>query len=144
MNRQPYIGKWIAVLHRAGRSYFDYHAMEYGISSSHIFFLLCLYRQQGVSQDAISKELKMDKGTTARIARTLEMLGYVTRQSDIKDKRAYEVFLTEKGRQLESPIRLLLQEWAHIVTTGFTSEEEKVAYQLLQRMAGAALAARIS
>jgi len=142
MKRQPYIGKWITVLYRTGRSYFDYRTEKYGISSSHMFFLLCLYRKQGLSQNAISKELNLDKGTTARISATLEILGYVTRQQDVKDKRAYEVFLTEKGKKLEPQIRVILKEWAHIATKGFTAEEEKVAYQLLKRMAGKVIAAK--
>lgn len=64
------------------------------------------------------------------------MLGYVTCQQDVKAKRAYEIFLTEKGRQLEPKMRLILDEWTHIVTKDFTCEEEEVAYQLLQRMVG--------
>jgi len=142
MNRQPYIEKWISVLYRTRRSYLDYRAEEYGMSSSGIFFLLCLYRQQGLSQDTISKILNVDKATASRIGTTLEMLGYVTRQQDAKDKRAYEVFLTEKGQKLEPKMELILEEWAQIVTKDFTSEEEKVAYQLLQRMAGKAIDAK--
>lgn len=142
MYTKPYIGKWIAVLYRTGRAYFDYRAEEYGISSSHVFFLLCLYRKQGISQNEISKNLNLDKGTTARIGSTLEEIGYVTRQQDLNDKRAYQVYLTEKGIQLEPNIRLMLKEWAHILTNDLTVEEEKVAYQLLQRLAEKAIAAK--
>lgn len=142
MYTKPYIGKWIAVLYRTGRAYFDYRAEEYGISSSHVFFLLCLYRKQGISQNEISKNLNLDKGTTARIGSTLEEIGYVTRQQDLNDKRAYQVYLTEKGIQLEPKIRLMLKEWAHILTNDLTVEEEKVAYQLLQRLAEKAIAAK--
>lgn len=142
MDRQPYIEKWITALYRNGHSYFDYRAEEYGIGSSCIFFLLCLYQQQGSSQDAISKILNVDKATTSRIGATLERRGYVTRQQDLKDRRAYEVFLTEEGRKLEPKIRLIVEEWSQIVTKDFTGEEEKIAYQLLQRMADKAIDAK--
>jgi DNA-binding MarR family transcriptional regulator len=142
MTKKPYIGKWVTALYRVGRSYFDHCANQYGISSGHIFFLLCLYRQQGMSQDAISKCLYVDKGTTARISATLEALGYVTREEDLKDKRAYRVFLTEKGISLEPSIRLILKNWANIMTADFTDEEKKVVYQLLQRMTDKAIAAK--
>jgi DNA-binding MarR family transcriptional regulator len=142
MNNKPYIGKWIATLCRIGRSYFDHCASQYGISSSHIFFLLCLYRQQGMSQDAISKCLNIDKGTAARISATLESLGYVTREEDLKDKRAYRVYLTEKGINLEPSIRLILKNWADIMIADFNDEEKKIVYQLLQRMMNKAIAAK--
>jgi DNA-binding MarR family transcriptional regulator len=142
MERRPYIGKWITTLYRMGRSYFDHCANQYGISSSHIFFLLCLYKEQGMSQDSISKCLNIDKGTTARISAALEALGYVTRQEDLKDKRAYKIFLTEKGSSLEPSIRLILKSWADIMTADFTDEEKTVVYQLLQRMTDKVIAAK--
>gem|GEM_PF-2685391 len=38
MNKESYVGRWITVLGRTRRTYFDYCAEKCGISSSHIFF----------------------------------------------------------------------------------------------------------
>jgi DNA-binding MarR family transcriptional regulator len=138
----PSIGKWVSLLYRIGQSYFDRCFAECGIGSGHYSFLLCLYRQEGMTQDAISKYVNVDKATTTRAISALEALGYVVRQADPLDKRVCRVFLTDQGRLLEPKVRSVLKDWAGIVTNDLNSEEQKVAYQLLQRMAENALAAK--
>jgi DNA-binding MarR family transcriptional regulator len=142
MAEGPYIGKWVSMLYRAGQVYLDRRTEGSGIAGAYIPFLLCLYRQDGVTQDAISTYLNVDKATTARAIAALEGLGHVFRERDLADKRAYKVFLTESGRLLEPNLRAELQNWSGIVTENFTDKEQEVAYQLLQRMATNAVAAK--
>jgi DNA-binding MarR family transcriptional regulator len=142
MHERSYLGQWIAVLHRMMQSYFDRVGKEYGISSGHIFFLLCLYLQEGINQDAISKRLNVDKATTARAIATLETLGYVLRRQDSKDKRAYNVFLTDKAKMLEPNIRAILTSWTDILTREFIPEEHELVCRLMQRMYENALAGK--
>lgn len=142
MHVRTYVGKWIAVLYRMMQSYFDRFGEPYGISSGHVFFLLYLYRREGGNQDTMSKDLNVDKATTARAIATLETLGYVMRRQDAQDKRAYNVYLTEQGRKLEPAIRTMLKAWAGILTKDFSREEHELAYRLMQRMAENSIAAK--
>lgn len=135
MRTGPYIGKWISCMYRISQTYFDQMFEKFGIGSGHFSFLLCLYRQEGVTQEAISKKLYIDKATTARAMMKLESLGYVERHVDEEDRRANKVYLTEKGRAIEPEIRRCLKEWAEFVTEGLTEEEARQAYSLLERMA---------
>jgi DNA-binding MarR family transcriptional regulator len=142
MAEGPYIGKWVSVLYRIGQTYLDRKAEASGVGGGYYPFLLCLYRKDGVTQDAISTYLSVDKATTARAVAALENLGHVTRERDPADKRAYRVFLTETGRRLEPKLRAELKHWAGIVTADFTDQEQKIACKLLERMAANAIAAK--
>ncbi|HEY3424592.1 MAG TPA: MarR family winged helix-turn-helix transcriptional regulator [Negativicutes bacterium] len=129
------MGKWISILYRSGQAYFDKCFDSYKIGDKHYRYLLFLYRQEGITQDAMSKYFYVDKATTARAILALEEQGYIYRKVDPIDKRAYKVFLTEQGRSMEPIIRSVLNDWVEILTGTLTEEERKMAYNLLQRMA---------
>ena len=135
MAGKPYIGKWIACIYRIGQSFFDQYFDEYGIGLGHYSCLLCLFRGDGITQEAISKFTNTDKATTTRSITKLEALGYVTRHVDLDDRRAYNVYLTKKGRDIEPEVRQILRKWADLITDGFTPAEKENAYQLVERMA---------
>ncbi len=129
------MGKWISILYRTGQAYFDKSFADYGIGNKHYRYLLFLYRQEGVTQDIMSKYFYVDKATTARAILALEEQGYIFRQVDLKDKRANKVFLTEKGRAMEPVIRAVLNDWAEVMTSDLTAAERSTVYGLLQKMA---------
>ena len=135
MAEKPYIGKWISCIYRIGQSFFDQYFDEYGIGLGHYSCLLCLFRGDGITQDAISKFTHTDKATTTRSITKLLALGYVTRHVNLNDRRAYKVYLTEKGRQIEPEVRQILRKWADLITNGFTPAETEKAYVLVERMA---------
>lgn len=135
MAEKSYIGKWIACLYRIGQSFFDQYFDEYGIGLGHYSCLLCLFRGDGITQDGISKFTNSDKATTTRSITRLEELGYVERRIDVDDRRAYNIFLTEKGREIEPKVRQILKKWTELITDGFTPAETENAYDLIERMA---------
>lgn len=135
MQGKPYIGKWISCLYRIGQSFFDQYFAAYEIGLGHYSCLLCLFRKEGITQEAISKFTNTDKGTTTRSIKKLESLGYVEKHVDPDDRRAYKVYLTDKGRGIEPEVRQILKKWAESITSGFTPAESEIAYELLERMA---------
>lgn len=135
MAEKPSIGKWISCLYRIGQSFFDQYVNEYGIGLGHYSCLMCLFRGDGITQDAISKFTNTDKATTTRSITKLKALGYVERCIDSEDRRAYKVYLTQKGRDSESDIKQILRRWADVITDGFTPAETEDAYELVERMA---------
>lgn len=143
MAEKPYMGKWISILYRIAHSFFfDKFFEKYGIGSGNFGYLMSLYREEGVTQDALTKKLNYDKATTTRALMRLESLGYIVRKNDFDDKRAYRVYLTDRGRALEPYVRKVLETWAGLITEGFTEEEKKTAYDLLQRMANHAISTK--
>ncbi|SMO72999.1 MarR family winged helix-turn-helix transcriptional regulator [Melghirimyces algeriensis] len=129
------IGKWISTIHRYAHMYFAQESEGLGICGGQFMFLKFLYHQDGVSQEYISKQLLIDKGTTARAIQNLEKLGYVIRKKSQTDRRQNVVFLTEKAHGIKAEVMDKFSRWTEILTKDFSQEETEIILQLLHKMA---------
>lgn len=114
--------------------YFSKAFMEMNIGSGQYLFLLFLYRNDGVTQDYISKSLRIDKATTARALKKLESLDYIRREVDEQDKRAHRVYVTQKALENKEKFFSILSGWSSKIGDGFSEEEKEVALGFLERM----------
>ena len=128
------LARWISLLHRYGHIYVGKELKEYNISKGQYIFLNALYKQEGISQEQLSDYLKIDKGTTAKAIKKLEEEEYVIRKIDVKDKRAYNIYLTEKAIKIKPVVRKAMTDWIDILYSGFTEEEKELSLALLEKM----------
>jgi DNA-binding MarR family transcriptional regulator len=128
------IPRWVSLLYRYGHMYIGDKLKHTEIGKGQHIFLNALYKEDGLSQEELSAYLKIDKGTTAKALKKLEELGYVTRKVRDEDKRAYQVFLTDKAKAIKDEVRQVLVDWRLALTAGFTQEEQRVAVELLEKM----------
>lgn len=108
----------------------------YGIGSGQFPFLMRLLHHDGISQENLTKALNCDRATGTRALNKLEEKGYVRRDTDPQDKRAYCVFLTEKSRLLEPVIRRISSQINDVVFKGFTDEEKTLFLNMIIRAIG--------
>jgi MarR family transcriptional regulator, organic hydroperoxide resistance regulator len=93
--------------------FYNRRLRRFGITYNHLFILTCLWEQDGVNVKDLSKQLLLDSSSLTGHLDRLEKRGLVLRQNDPEDRRAVQVFLTEKGRQLKDqlePIGLELKQ----------------------------------
>jgi DNA-binding MarR family transcriptional regulator len=120
------------------RSYLAYMVKEleaYKVGSGQFEFLLVLYHEDGVSQETLAKLLKVSKATSARAIQSLEEEGYVYRERDETDLRAYRVYLTDKGKEMRDIIFKKLTAFTDILFSGFTFEEKEIFRLLIHKAA---------
>ncbi len=129
-----YIGRWISILYRYRQNYLGKSLDSYNIGSGQYFFLLVLSKNDGISQEKLSDFLKIDKATTAKAIKKLEDEGYVARNVDAMDKRAYQVILTQKGWDAIPVIDKFIRDWEKLVTNDFSESESVLIEGLLERM----------
>lgn len=129
------IGRWISLLNRYSNVYMGEQLKEYNIGAGQYQFLNVLYDNEGVSQDDLACLLKMDKGTTARAISKLEENGYIERKTFSVNKRIKKIYLTEKAHCFQPKLKSILLNWSDVLTNELTCEEQKVALQLLTKMA---------
>lgn len=134
MSQRESIGKWLSTIYRKSQIYINKNLERYKISSSQYLTLLILQRNEGINQEAISKELYLDKATIARAVNKLLNDKYITRKVDPNDHRAYILFLTKKGRNVVPKIRQVLNRTSGIFLTGFSPHEKEMAFKLLKKM----------
>jgi len=128
------VSRWISLLHRHGHMYLGKQLKQYNINKGQYTFLNALYKKDGVRQEQLSDYLKIDKGTTAKAIKKLEDDNYIIRIVDANDKRAYNVYLTEKALKVKPIVRKAMMAWTDILFSGFNEEEKKTSLALLERM----------
>lgn len=128
------IGKYISILNRHCQSYISKNLKDFNIGSGQYIFILALYDNDGISQDKLSELLCIDKGTTAKALKRLEEYGYVKRETDKTDKRAYKVYATEKALYIKPYIFEILEKASQLLSLNLTEEEKYLAVDLLKKM----------
>lgn len=134
MERRESLGRLISCLHRHARSYFEKKLAPFGLGSGALHVVMILMHHDGINQQELSEKLHVDKANTTRTITKLIKEGYVRREKDQIDKRAYRLFITQKARDTAPKIREVLHSWTAIMAEGLTDEEKEIAMALLKRM----------
>jgi DNA-binding MarR family transcriptional regulator len=124
----------IAHIYRSNLAYMVKELETYRVGSGQFEFLLFLYHKDGVSQETITKTLKVSKATVARAIKNLEKEGYVYRERDETDLRAYRVYLTEKGKGMRNIIFKKQTDFITILFSDFTLEEKEIFRLLIHKV----------
>ncbi|MDU5108062.1 MULTISPECIES: MarR family transcriptional regulator [unclassified Clostridium] len=127
------IAKYISEIQRMGNIFFLKELCHLGLGYGQFNFLMELYKEDGVRQEDLSLKLKIDKGTTARAIKKLKIEGFITKVPDEKDKRAYRIFLTEKGMEHKKDIYKVAKSWEKNLTKNLTIEEKEIILNLLKK-----------
>lgn len=93
------IGKLITYLSRCIQQELKNVVVPFEISVGEEPYYMALIQNNGVTQDELTKLVKVDKAATARMVKSLEQKGYITRETDPKDKRNHACkVVTKKSR----------------------------------------------
>ncbi len=96
--------------------------------------LLHLWFKDGMNQQEIADTIFRDKATVARNIHVLEKENLVVRVADESDKRNNKIYLTHKGKELESkvlPVAFQLKEKAQ---KGIDPDEIEVCNKVLEKI----------
>ncbi len=134
MSDTPFIGKLISFLYRYSQMYLDKELAPYHIGAGQFYILMPLYKNDGINQESLSQSLRINKAAITRAIQKLIKEGYVFRQKSGEDKRSYQVFLTEKGRQIEPHIKQIALKWEDILLSEFDSDHRNLIVNSLGGM----------
>lgn len=86
--------------------------------------ILCfLGKNEGLSQNEISKQMNIKPPTVAVSIKRLEKSGVVERRADEKDHRIIRVYLTQKGRDLGEAVKEKIEQSEQVMFKGFSEAE---------------------
>jgi len=134
MKDKKSVGRIISCIHRL--SYMNLHKKleKYNIGPGQLHFLMMLYNHDHINQECLAHRLLTDKATSARAIKKLEEEGFVKRLKDEKDRRAYNIILTEKALKLRPIIKKTLFEWTDTLLTDFTEDDKKSLFEKLEKI----------
>ncbi len=129
------IGRDISHLFRSINIYLSKELEPYGIGSGQFPFFKFLMHNEGVSQESFASSFKYDRATITRSVNKLEEMGYVIRKRDPSDKRAYCVYLTDKGREMKPVLIDISAKLNDILLHGFSTEEKAMFICMMEKAA---------
>lgn len=131
-----FINRIISIVYRYNQRFFTHKLEEYSlpIEVGQISTLIQIYRHPGITQDGISLNAGIDKGTVAHIIKQLEKADIVTRQTDSKDRRVNHIFATQKGLESKEQIFQIIKELHEVLYQGFCDSEVEEAISFMERM----------
>jgi DNA-binding MarR family transcriptional regulator len=118
---------------RATQVYLDKVLKKYDLSSGSYPYLLILRDNEGISQNKISEELGKDKAMSARTITKLVKLGYLQRQEDEADARAYKLYLTEKAKNIIPKIVDEIHNLISLITIDLSEEAKTCTIDSLDK-----------
>ncbi|MCP4559069.1 MAG: MarR family transcriptional regulator [Bosea sp.] len=100
-----YAGNWnigfvLRLLHRLGRDRLMENMAKLGVTAGYWYYLWALYLEDGLSQAELARRVRNVGPTAFAALSKMERAGLITRRRNSDDRRAVQVFLTEKAHAL--------------------------------------------
>jgi len=139
MKKEKFLGKYNSVLYRFWQIYMNRELKEYDLLSSEFIFIVYISEDGHVNQKQICDELAIDQAMATRSMRNLEAKGFIVRQKNPHDGRAYALSLTNKGRTAKSIIQKKLIAWNDIIFADVSEENREQVLEIMYHCANNAL-----
>lgn len=133
---EKFVNRTISILYRYNQRFFAQKLEEYSlpVEVGQLPSLIQIYRNPGITQEGISSNAGIDKGTAARTVKQLEEAGLVIRHTDEKDRRVNHIFASQKSMEMKEQIFQIIRELHEILYEGFDDGEIVKTIFLLERM----------
>lgn len=106
----------------------------YDITHGYTYFLLALFEKDGQTQTQLQQTVGMDHSTIVRTLDRMARDGLIERRPSPSDRRAFEIYLTEKGRACEMDVLGAAGDLNHALLKGFSKEEQNMLHAYLTRL----------
>lgn len=134
MNLEIYMHNF-SIIHRYSVMHHLKDMRDCPVSGHQMGYIIFIKKNPGVSQEDIAEFFKLNKGTVAKGVKRLLKDGYIIRTQNESDRRAYCLYLTEKGEVLFSESEKSLQRLNAIFTNGMSQEEQQTLQRLIIKVA---------
>ena len=105
-----------------------------GLKSCHSSYLDAICTCPGITQDQLARRIFSNKSNVARQLAILEEDGYVERRQAPDDKRAIQVFPTQKAKDAMPEIIRIFRCWEAFVAQDLSEEDRKALVAMLEKM----------
>jgi MarR family transcriptional regulator for hemolysin len=113
---------------------FDRRARSLGLTRAQWSVLAHLKRNEGSKQAAVADTLELEPITLVRLLDRLEAAGWVERRPDPGDRRARQLYLTEKARPVLDQLMALASETRAVALAGFSEPEREILIEALTKV----------
>lgn len=97
---------------------------EHGLSFGQWVFLRILWKEEGLTQKQLSERANLTEPTVHTALNRLEQQGIVTRRTQNGNRRKQHVFLTDRGRSMQSVLEPLAVEANEVALQGLDEADQ--------------------
>lgn len=130
----PELGRWISILDRLMKMYYDRGLTDFEIGWGQQFYVEYLYDLPGASAQEMAQCIRVDKATLTKVIKKLLALDYIKVTADEKDKRVKRLYLTEKALPAARRIKEIHNSFYQTVCTGLSSGTVRLTEETLAQM----------
>lgn len=131
--------KSVSILYRKSQMWLNSNCAQYGLTAAQAVVILIVCEFGILTQDDITKRLKLDKSVVAKTVTKLEESNFMVRSTNAKDKRTYDISPTEKAWQVYPFIKEQVDICFKKMTQQMTENEQAKFKRLLMIAAEAAI-----
>lgn len=128
------IARRITILNRCAAAYRADHTDFSDITAKHHIYFQVIVYNPGITQDAISKKIYINKSNVTRVVTYLEKHGYVTRAVCPDDRRSTQVYPTDKMIAAFPAIQNAFAGWNKYMTENIQEEDLKIFDRVLNEL----------
>jgi DNA-binding MarR family transcriptional regulator len=107
-------------------------AVRLGFSPGQFPVLLELWEEEGLTQRQLLDRVDVEQATMANTLARMERDGLIERRVHPRDKRAQQIFLTEKARAMREEALTLAREAEDAVFSGFRRFEKELLKEYIR------------
>lgn len=123
--------KTISILYRKSHIWLNNGCAQYSLTAAQAVIILIVCDYNGLTQDEITKRLALDKSVIAKTVNKLKERGFLTRTTNMKDKRTYDIRPTDQAYQVYPFVKEQLDESFQRMTQRMTDSEKTEFKRLL-------------
>ena len=116
---------------RALRTEYDRRVRELGLTRSQWWVMNHLYRNPGLTQSELAEILEVEKPSVGRLLDRLEAKGWIRREHDARDRRAWRVHLGEAAEPQMRALRKRAAELMGDALAGLSAADRERLVELL-------------
>jgi DNA-binding MarR family transcriptional regulator len=128
------VGFLLAKAYQRACAHFKEEFDRYDVTPQQFGLLAFLWREDGISQTELSARSQIDRTTMGGIIDRLEKEGLIERRNHPDDRRAYQIFLTAKGKSLEDELCIAANKVQDKMKSPLTAEEQATFIRLLEKL----------
>ena len=129
----------LSILYRKSHIWLSEGCAPCGLTAAQAVVILVVCDHGALTQDEITKRLSLDKSVVAKTVAKLEETGFLSRRTNPRDKRTYDIHPTQKALEVYPALQGRVEEGFVRMTARMTGEERAQFQRLLALAAQACL-----
>lgn len=128
------IRKLIQTISIQTRKSYSFELRKLGLYIGQELALSYLFKKDGITQSELKEMIGSEASTVSNMLKKLEGDSIIVRRHEDSDSRISRVYLTDKGRQLEQPIKDMWKKHEDKMLEGIPPEELMLLRRILKEM----------